>query len=156
MNIGPKILSQSVESLRKIRNSARFLLGNLRDQRLPEELKIPREKLGFVSNSASLPDRRLMSMVRLTGTPCTSCTSSRRQHAKATQRITSRKVWPQLCRAGLGLTLFQVVSALSNFANITLSTLYFDITKDALYCEAENSVERLGIITVMEKVSMTT
>lgn len=32
MSIGPKILGQSAESLRKIRNSARFILGNIGDE----------------------------------------------------------------------------------------------------------------------------
>lgn len=45
-----------------------------------------------------------------------------------------------------------VVSALSNFANITLSSLYFDITKDQLYCHAENSHERRAIVTTMQQV----
>lgn len=49
----------------------------------------------------------------------------------------------------------KVVTALSNFANITLSSLYFDTTKDSLYCDAKDSVRRRGIATVMEKVNLT-
>lgn len=49
----------------------------------------------------------------------------------------------------------KVVTALSNFANITLSSLYFDTTKDSLYCDAKDSMRRRGIVTVMDKVSFT-
>lgn len=45
-----------------------------------------------------------------------------------------------------------VVTALSNFANITLSSLYFDITKDPLYCDGVGSMRRRSIVTVLEKV----
>lgn len=48
MSIGPTVLSQCVENLRKIRNTARFLLGNLGDRRLKEEEKVPREQLSTV------------------------------------------------------------------------------------------------------------
>lgn len=50
MAIGPKILSQAAESMRKIRNSTRFLLGNLGDGSALAELeRVPREQLGLVS-----------------------------------------------------------------------------------------------------------
>lgn len=48
MSIGPTVLSQCAENLRKIRNTARFLLGNLGDRRLTEEEKVPRELLSMV------------------------------------------------------------------------------------------------------------
>ncbi|KAI0340362.1 isoleucyl-tRNA synthetase [Trametopsis cervina] len=46
----------------------------------------------------------------------------------------------------------KVVTELSNFANITLSSLYHDITKDRLYCHAEGSFERRVIVSTMEQV----
>ena len=50
MSIGPKILDQTSESLRKIRNSARFILGNIGDpdSRANSGL-IPKDQLGLVS-----------------------------------------------------------------------------------------------------------
>ena len=50
MAIGPKILGQTSESLRKIRNSARFILGNIGDPatRAKSSL-VPKDKLGLVS-----------------------------------------------------------------------------------------------------------
>lgn len=46
-----------------------------------------------------------------------------------------------------------VLNALTNFANVTLSSLYFDITKDCLYANAIDSLERRAVITVLEHVN---
>jgi isoleucyl-tRNA synthetase len=50
MAIGHKILEQTSESLRKIRNSARFILGNIGDPatRAKSGL-VPKDELGLVS-----------------------------------------------------------------------------------------------------------
>jgi isoleucyl-tRNA synthetase len=54
VNIGPATLSTVAESLRKIRNSARFALANVRPTgSLYKELKVPREALGLVRTSLS-------------------------------------------------------------------------------------------------------
>ena len=45
-----------------------------------------------------------------------------------------------------------VINLTSNFANVTLSTLYFDITKDCLYANAKDSLERRAVLTVLEQV----
>lgn len=56
----------------------------------------------------------------------------------------------------LVLTCFGVVMvALTNFANITLSSLYFDITKDCLYANHSCSIERRGVLTVFEQTLST-
>lgn len=46
------------------------------------------------------------------------------------------------------------MTALTNFANITLSSLYFDITKDVLYANSILSVERRVVVDVLERVSL--
>ena len=45
-----------------------------------------------------------------------------------------------------------VVNSIINFSNITLSSLYFDITKDCLYANHNASKERRAVITVLEEV----
>jgi len=45
------------------------------------------------------------------------------------------------------------MNSLSNFANITLSSLYFDITKDCLYANDVQSVERRAVVTTLTRVS---
>jgi isoleucyl-tRNA synthetase len=50
------------------------------------------------------------------------------------------------------LNLFPVISTLANFTNITLSSLYFDITKDNLYANSLSSPERRSTVTVLQHV----
>jgi isoleucyl-tRNA synthetase len=42
-----------------------------------------------------------------------------------------------------------VISALTNFTTATLSTLYCDITKDTLYADAPERLQRRAAVTVM-------
>lgn len=49
MSVGPTLLSQCAQNYRKIRNTARFLLGNMGDRRLAEDEKVPREQLAMVN-----------------------------------------------------------------------------------------------------------
>ena len=44
--------------------------------------------------------------------------------------------------------------ALTNFANITLSSLYFDITKDILYAGDVQSIERRVVVDTLKRVSI--
>lgn len=46
VSIGPTVLAQVAESMRKIRNSARFCLGNIGDDK--KFKRVPREKMGLV------------------------------------------------------------------------------------------------------------
>jgi isoleucyl-tRNA synthetase len=46
----------------------------------------------------------------------------------------------------------RVVSSLSAFLNTDLSAFYFDVRKDALYCERFDSVKRLGALETIERV----
>lgn len=51
--------------------------------------------------------------------------------------------------------LVLVINSLNNFANVTISSLYFDITKDCLYADHEHSLERRTVLTVLEQVCFT-
>ena len=46
----------------------------------------------------------------------------------------------------------RVFQALSNFCIVDLSAFYFDIRKDALYCDPEDSKERLASLTVLDRI----
>ncbi|KAK7462821.1 isoleucine-tRNA ligase [Stygiomarasmius scandens] len=120
MSIGPTVLSQTAESMRKVRNSARFLLGNLNvdvgDGRVE---RVGREELG-------LAERYVMHELF--------------QLEKIALENYASYNFPK------------VMNALVNFANITLSSLYFDITKDCLYANDIHSVERRAVVTVLEKI----
>jgi isoleucyl-tRNA synthetase len=52
----------------------------------------------------------------------------------------------------IDLMLLPVISTLTNFTNITLSSLYFDITKDNLYANKTSSTERRSTVTVLQHV----
>jgi isoleucyl-tRNA synthetase len=46
----------------------------------------------------------------------------------------------------------RIYSALGNFMNIELSSFYFDVRKDALYCDAPSSIRRRAALTVIDKI----
>jgi len=46
----------------------------------------------------------------------------------------------------------RVISQLSTFMNADLSAFYFDVRKDALYCEAHSSIKRRAALTVIHRV----
>jgi isoleucyl-tRNA synthetase len=46
----------------------------------------------------------------------------------------------------------RVVAALSQFMNVELSAFYFDIRKDALYCDPISSTKRRAALTVIDRV----
>jgi isoleucyl-tRNA synthetase len=60
MPIGQAILSQSAESMRKIRNSARFILGNIGDEESRRGFeRVEREAMGLVSFVLFFPRLKL-------------------------------------------------------------------------------------------------
>lgn len=76
MSISPKILEQSSESLRKIRNSARFILGNIGDAGTRAEFEcVPKDRLGLVSRGESTTLERGLIVHRLIATSCMNCSS---------------------------------------------------------------------------------
>ena len=63
MSIGPTILAQAAESLRKLRNSARFILGNIgTTERRKDFVRVEQKDLGLVNSFiwlASIPLTRI-------------------------------------------------------------------------------------------------
>ncbi|KAG6909906.1 hypothetical protein DXG01_014426 [Tephrocybe rancida] len=119
MSIGPTVLAQVAESLRKIRNSARFMLGSIGDDTFE---RVPREQMG-------LAERYVM-------------------HELYTLEQTALEGYSSY-------NFPKAINSLTNFANITLSSLYLDITKDCLYANARSSLERRSVITVLEQALTT-
>ncbi|KAJ7695476.1 tRNA synthetases class I-domain-containing protein [Mycena rosella] len=121
--LGPVVLAQAAEAVRKIRNTARFILGNVGSVETRARMeRVPREGL-------SLADKYIM-------------------HELYALEQTALEGYTQYNFA-------KVVAALSNFATSSLSALYFDISKDGLYANALNSVERRAVVTVLEQVLTT-
>ncbi|ESK91771.1 isoleucyl-trna synthetase [Moniliophthora roreri MCA 2997] len=120
MSIGPTVLAQTAESMRKIRNSMRFMLGNIDEE--SRNIVVPREQMG-------LAERYVM-------------------HELFTLEQTALQGYKSY-------NFLKVMSAVINYCNITLSSLYFDITKDCLYANARDSAERRAIVAVLQKTLTT-
>ncbi|KAL1674639.1 tRNA synthetases class I-domain-containing protein [Schizophyllum commune] len=121
MSIGPVVLSQTAETMRRIRNSVRFILGNIGPaERRAGSLEEPKFTL---LDRYVLHELQQLEQVALS------------QYAS--------------------FNFPRVVHALNNFANVTLSSLYFDVTKDCLYADAVDSVERRTVTAVHEQILRT-
>ncbi len=112
--IGPEILKGVADSYRRLRNTMRFMLGNL-DGFSDEERVAP----------ADMPELERWVLHRL---------------AELDQRV----------RTGYDAYDFQgVFRALFDFCTVDLSSVYFDIRKDALYCDGP-STRRNAARTVLD------
>lgn len=47
-----------------------------------------------------------------------------------------------------------MINQLSYFANIVLSSFYFDMNKDCLYAEQESGLARRRVLTVLDQVRL--
>ena len=115
LRIGPEILKSSVDAYRKLRNTIRFMLGNLHhhDPSLTVEHKDMPELERYMLHRLAELDAQL------------------------------RKDYEEF-------DYKRIFSALFNFCTIDLSAIYFDIRKDALYCEPYDSVVRRSCLTVTD------
>jgi isoleucyl-tRNA synthetase len=117
LRIGPEIVKANVESYRKLRNTLRFLLGNLAHYRP-----------GLAVAYADMPELERYMLSRLAELD-------------------------EVVRAGYQAFDFKrIFHALLNFAVNDLSAFYFDIRKDALYCDPYDSVTRRAALTVLDHV----
>ena len=115
--IGPDILKSTVDAYRKLRNTLRWLLGNLHHFREDERV-----------GRAAMPELERYVLHRLAELD-------------------------RLVRTGYrDFDYKRISSALFNFATIDLSAFYFDIRKDALYCDPPSSVRRRAALTVLDEV----
>ncbi|RJE87349.1 isoleucine--tRNA ligase [Paracoccus onubensis] len=113
--IGPEILKGTADSYRRLRNTLRFMLGNLAG--FDEDEKLP---------LAEMPELEQWVLHRL----------AQLDHA---------------VRGGYNAYDFQgVFQKLFQFCTVDLSSFYFDIRKDALYCDAPGSNRRRAARTVLD------
>jgi len=117
LRIGPDIIKANVESYRKLRNTLRFLLGNLAHYR--PSLAVP---------YGEMPELERYMLSRLAEIDA-------------------------VVRAGYRDYDFKrAFHALLNFCVNDLSAFYFDIRKDALYCDPYDSMTRRAALTVLDLV----
>ena len=114
-SIGNDIIKSNVEAYRKLRNTFRYLLGNLSGFDDAERV-----------NVADMPELERVILHRL---------------AELDELV--RKAY-------MDYDFKRVAHTLSNFMNVELSAFYFDIRKDALYCDAPSAIRRRACRTVLD------
>jgi len=117
LRLGKEILKTTVDSYRKLRNTLRWLLGNLAHYRAEDEVAF-----------ADMPELEQLILHRLA------------------------QLDEQVRGAYKDYDYRRVVTLLSNFMNIELSAFYFDIRKDALYCDPISAVRRRASLTVLNRL----
>src|SRR5690606_37622768 len=105
------------DSYRKLRNTLRWLLGNLAHYQPSDEVHFE-----------DMPELEQLILHRLAQLD--------EQVRTAYKEYDYRKI----------------VTLLTNFMNIELSAFYFDIRKDALYCDPISSVKRRSALTVLNQL----
>jgi isoleucyl-tRNA synthetase len=119
--IGPEILKTTVDTYRKLRNTIRWMLGNLAHFRAEDRVAY-----------ADMPGLERYVLHRLSELD----ESVRKNYAE--------------------FDFKRIFATLNQFMTVDLSAFYFDIRKDALYCEPMSSVTRKACLTVIEDVFRST
>jgi len=119
LRIGPEIIKSNVEAYRKLRNSFRYLLGNLSG--FSEDERVAVQDMPELERAILHRLHELDLLVR-----------------KAYEDYDFKRIF----------------HALSVFMGVDLSAFYFDIRKDALYCDPLSSVRRRACRTVLHELFM--
>jgi isoleucyl-tRNA synthetase len=117
LRIGPDIIKANIDSYRRLRNTLRFLLGNLAHYR--DDLTVPYTEMPELERYMLVCLAELDTLVR---------------------------------EGYAGYDFKRIFHALLNFCVNDLSAFYLDIRKDALYCDAYDSVTRRAALTVMDRL----
>ncbi len=117
LRIGPEILKTTVDTYRKLRNTLRWMLGNLAHYELAD--RVAAEKM---------PELERLMLHRL------------------------GELDPLIRQAYADFDYKRIFAALNAFMTIDLSAFYFDIRKDALYCDPYSSATRKACLTVLDQL----
>ena len=117
LRIDKNILVQHAESYRKIRNTFRFMLGNLKDKFEKQDLK----KIQI--NQMDELEQFILHKLFLIGVSVDENLKNYNFH--------------------------KLYKDLLNFCTLDLSSFYFDIRKDVLYCDSLNSTKRKNCVIVL-------
>jgi isoleucyl-tRNA synthetase len=117
IRIGPEIIKTTVDTYRKLRNTIRWMLGNLAHFR-PED-RIAVEKMPELERLMLHRLAELDALVR---------------------------------QAYVDFDYKRIFAALNTFMTVDLSAFYFDVRKDALYCDPSSSLTRKACLTVLDQL----
>jgi isoleucyl-tRNA synthetase len=116
LRIGPEILKTTVETYRKLRNTIRWMLGNLAH---------------FHEDDDRIAPQRMPELERLM------------LHRLVELDALVRKAYAEF-------DYKRIFAALNAFMTSDLSAFYFDVRKDALYCDPISSLTRKSCLTVLD------
>jgi isoleucyl-tRNA synthetase len=117
LRIGPEILKTTVETYRKLRNTLRWMLGNLAHFEAADKM-----------SHQKMPELERLMLHRLA------------------------ELDPQIRQAYADFDYKRIFATLSAFMTTELSAFYFDIRKDALYCDPYSSVTRKACLTALDQL----
>ena len=117
LRLGPEILKTSVDTYRKLRNTLRWMLGNLAHFHADEKVAFDR-----------MPELERLMLHRLT------------------------ELDALVRQAYADFDYKRIFAALNVLMTVDLSAFYFDIRKDALYCDPISSVKRRACLTVLDEL----
>jgi isoleucyl-tRNA synthetase len=117
LRIGPEILKTTIDTYRKLRNTLRWMLGNL--AHFDDNVRVKAERM---------PEPERLILHRLT------------------------ELDALVKQAYEDFDYKRIFAALNAFMTVDLSAFYFDIRKDALYCDPYSSTTRKSCLTVLDYV----
>ena len=121
IRVGPEILKTTVDTYRKLRNTIRWMLGNLAHFREEDRVAVER-----------MPELERLMLHRLS------------------------ELDALIRRAYAEFDYKRIFAALNAFMTVDLSAFYFDVRKDALYCDPISSTTRKACLTVLDQLFRTT
>ncbi len=149
VRISPEILEQLAETYRKIRNTIRYLLGNLHNFTIPNEKCKVKDIWCNLCPSASL---RIVSSSNY-NQDVNQCNQTLWEIDRyILHRL--EKLTEEVTDAYENYEFHRVMRAIHNFCVLELSTFYLDLLKDRLYTFAENSAERRAAQTVLYEIML--
>jgi len=117
LRFGPGILRHQTDAYRRLRNTLRFLLGNLAGFDEAERLA-----------ETEMPELERWVLHRL------------------------HEIDGVVRQGCVDFDFHSIYQALHNFCAVDLSAFYFDVRKDALYCDRADSIRRRACRTVLDRV----
>ncbi len=113
--IGPETLKTTVDTYRKLRNTVRWMLGNLAHFEIADRVAAER-----------MPELERLMLHRLA------------------------EIDPLVRSAYADFDYKRIFAALTTLMTVDLSAFYFDVRKDALYCDPYSSLARKACLTVLD------
>ncbi|MBI3438952.1 MAG: isoleucine--tRNA ligase [Proteobacteria bacterium] len=147
LRLGKTILAQSTEMYRKLRNTIRYCLGALKDFDDTERFGF----VGYVEGQAEA-NAVLAATMREQGI---AFEKDPKAGWPLLERWLLHRLWQLdgVVREAYATYQFRAaLSAIVEFCNVDLSAFYVDVRKDALYCDAPNSVRRRACRSALDEV----